>query len=595
LAGEHTGGYDPFTLDITDAAGPGQNELVVAVWDPTDTGYQPRGKQVLKPGGIWYTAVSGIWQTVWLEPVPAQYIQSLQVVPDLDKAKVAVTVQAVGDAQVELVARYGQTEVCKATGTAGRPIVLKIEDPRPWSPDQPNLYDLEVFLIRDARPIDHVTSYFGLCKIEVRKDASGIPRLFLNNKVLFQYGPLDQGWWPDGLYTPPSDQAMRFDLAMIKGFGMNMVRKHVKVEPARWYYWCDRLGLLVWQDMPSGDSGRYDQAKANFRTELKAMIDALRHFPCVVMWIPFNEGWGQHDTTQIVQWIEDYDPTRLVNEASGWDDKGSGHISDMHSYPGPGMRAVEKERACVLGEFGGLGMPVAGHTWQAERNWGYVSFKTPEELTEAYVDLLTQIRPLIGKGLCAAVYTQLTDVEVEVNGLMTYDRQVVKMDLDRIAGAARRLYLPPPTVRVLVPTSQTQAQSWRYTTEQPPEQWYSPNLDDSSWRSGPGGFGTAGTPGASVKTVWNGPDIWLRRWFNLDSVPTGDLALLIHHDEDAEVYLNGHLVKAVRGFVTDYRAVILQPDSLKLLKEGQNMLAVHCHQTTGGQYIDVGLAVMLEP
>ncbi|MDH7600488.1 MAG: glycoside hydrolase family 2 TIM barrel-domain containing protein, partial [Sedimentisphaerales bacterium] len=407
---------------------------------------------------------------------------------------------------------------------------------------------------------------------------------------------LDQGWWPDGLYTPPSDQAMMYDLEMTKRFGMNMVRKHVKIEPARWYYWCDRLGLLVWQDMPSGDSGRNEQSKANFRRELQAMIDYLRHFTCIVIWVPFNEGWGQHDTVQIVQWIQDYDPTRLVNEASGWDNKGSGHISDMHSYPGPSMRPVEAQRACVLGEFGGLGMPVAGHTWQSERNWGYVTFKSAGELTEAYVGLLAQLRPLIGLGLCAAVYTQTTDVEVEVNGLLTYDRQVVKMDLDRIAEAARRLYLPPPIVHVIVPTSQTQAQTWRFTTAQPSRDWFEPQFDDSSWHSGPGGFGTTGTPGAVVRSVWNGPEIWLRRSFDLDSVLTkGDLALVIHHDEDAEVYLNGQLIKTFKGYLTNYRFVVLTQDALQALKLGSNLLAVHCHQTAGGQYIDVGLAIIIEP
>lgn len=593
--GEHTGGYDPFTFDITDARNVGHNELVVAVWDPTDTGYQPRGKQVLKPGGIWYTAVSGIWQTVWLEPVAADYIQSLSVVPDLDKGMVAVQVQTRADAQADVKVSYGQQVVAQASGPASKVIQLQIKDAKAWSPDQPNLYDLEVSLVRNGMIVDTVTSYFGIRKIEVRKDPTGIPRIYLNNQILFQFGPLDQGWWPDGLYTAPSDEAMAYDLQMTKRFGMNMVRKHVKVEPAPWYHWCDRLGLLVWQDMPSGDSGRDNQSKANFRRELKAVIDALRHFPCIVMWVPFNEGWGQHDTVQIAKWIQDYDPTRLVNEASGWNDHGSGHVSDMHSYPGPDMRAIERERACVLGEFGGLGMPIPGHTWQTEKNWGYVTFKTAADLTDAYVDLLAQLRPLIANGLCAAVYTQTTDVEVEVNGLLTYDRAVVKMDLERIAKAAEGLYLPVPGLDIILPTSQIQGHPWRYTTDRPTEDWYRPDFDDRAWRVGQGGFGTHGTPGALVRTVWNSSEIWLRRQFSLDTVPEqAQLVLLIHHDEDAQVYINGQLVKTLKGFVRNYGPVVLGPDAISLLKAGQNTIAVYCHQTTGGQYIDVGLAVMID-
>jgi beta-galactosidase/beta-glucuronidase len=452
--GQHSGGYDPFTLDITDALKTGENDLDLAVWDPTDTGYQPHGKQVLKPGGITYTAVSGIWQTVWLEVVPADYIQSLAIVPDVDRGTVSVTVQASAATEVRLTARQGSLTVAQAGGAAGKAIELKIPNPSLWSPERPTLYGLEVCLVRAGRVLDTVTSYFGIRKIEVRRDGEGINRLMLNGKPLFQYGPLDQGWWPDGLYTAPSDEALQYDITTTKKLGMNMARKHVKVEPARWYYWCDRLGLIVWQDMPSGDSGRDDEAKANFRRELKAMIDALRPFPCIVMWIPFNEGWGQHDTAETTAWTEAYDPTRVVNEASGSQDQGTGAISDIHANPGPAMRPAEERRACVLGQFGGLGMPVAGHTWQAEKNWGYVSFKTVADLTDAYVDLLTRMRPLISKGLCAAVYTQTSDVEVEVNGLMTYDRSVVKMDQDSVAAATATLYLPPARIERPAPTSE---------------------------------------------------------------------------------------------------------------------------------------------
>jgi len=593
--GRHTGGYDPFNFEITDALKDGENKIVLSVWDPTNSGYQPRGKQVLKPGGIMYTAVTGIWQTVWLELVPRSYIRSLKIVPDIDRGIVSVTANAPGNGAVVATLTDGGRTAASGRGRAGKPLELKISNARLWSPDSPHLYDLQVVLQEEGKQVDVVLSYVGMRKIEVRKDDQGINRLFLNNKVLFQYGPLDQGWWPDGLYLPPSDEAMKYDIVMTKKFGMNMARKHVKYEPARWYHWCDKLGLLVWQDMPSGSSGRNDESRANFRRELKAMIDGLHNFPSIVMWIPFNEGWGQHDTPEIVEWIKNYDPTRIVNEASGWTDRKSGDVSDGHSYPGPAMRSLEDQRAVVLGEFGGLGMPVSGHTWQEERNWGYVSFKTSEALTDAYVTLLSRLRFLIGKGLAAAVYTQTTDVEIEVNGLMTYDRAMVKMDLDRITEAARKLYLPPPIVKTLVANSKTSPQTWRYTTLKPNDDWFQPHFDDSAWKSGPGGFGTESTPGTAVKTRWNTNDIWIRRSFTLDAIPAeGDIGLSIHHDEDAEVYLNGQLVKTLKGFTTSYSTVPLSPENIKSLKASVNTIAVHCHQTRGGQYIDVGLDLVVE-
>ncbi len=593
--GTHTGGYDPFTFDISDEVKAGDNELVLAVWDPTDAGYQPRGKQVLKPGGIMYTAVTGIWQTVWLETVPKNYIESLKITPNVDRGIVSVTVNTTGPATVDVKALDQGLVVAEKGAKSGQVVELAIPSAKLWSPDTPYLYDLKVTLLRDDQPVDTVTSYFGMRKIEVAPDDEGILRLKLNNEVVFQYGPLDQGWWPDGLYTPATDEAMQYDIAMTKKLGMNMARKHVKYECARWYYWCDKLGLLVWQDMPAGDSSRNDESKTNFRRELKAMIDTLHNFPCIVMWVPFNEGWGQFDTPEIVKWIQHYEPTRPVNEASGWNDRGSGDVSDMHSYPGPGMRPVEKNRVVVLGEFGGLGMPIKGHTWQAEKNWGYVSYESKAALTDAYVNLLTQMRPLIGQGLSAAVYTQTSDVEIEVNGLMTYDRKLVKMDLDRCAEAAGKLYLPPPKVTILVPTSQQQAQTWRYTTTKPAGNWTSPSFDDDSWSTGPGGFGTKGTPGAVIGTTWNGSDIWLRRTVTLDEVPAeGELGLTIHHDEDAEVYINGTLVKSLKGYTSGYMATPLSAEVSKAFKSGKNTVAIHCHQTGGGQYIDAGLVLIQE-
>lgn len=605
--GVHRGGYTPFSFDITDALAPnGPQTLIVAVRDPTDAGTQPRGKQVLKPHGIWYTPTSGIWQTVWLESVPQTYIESLHIVARFDEKAVEVTAftpNAGENAVIAVTARDGEREVAAAKGTPGKPMRLSLPAVHAWTPDDPFLYDLDIALLVNDQPADRVASYFGMRKIAVAPDEAGTPRLMLNNKPLFHYGVLDQGFWPAGLYTPPTDAALRYDLEVLKSLGFNTVRKHVKVEPVRWYYWCDKLGLLVWQDMPSGDRyiGPQDQdlertaeSDRQFRTELREMIDLLRNHPSIIMWVAFNEGWGQYQTAEIARWTREYDPTRLVNSASGWTDRGVGDVHDIHAYPGPAMPAVEPQRAAVLGEFGGLGLPLSGHTWQEERNWGYRSYENREALTEAYVGLLTRLRPLISQGLCAAIYTQTSDVETEVNGLLTYDRAVLKLDAERAAAAARRLYLPPPRIETITPTSEAQAQTWRFTTEQPSDGWTATDFDDSGWHAAPGGFGRAGTPGAVVRTEWTSDEIWLRRTFEVEAAPDGEVYLRIHHDEDAEVYLNGQRVAELKGYTTSYVFAPLDRGGAPPLRRGTNTLAVHCRQTRGGQYIDVGLVEVIE-
>ena len=465
--GTHRGGYDGFTFDLTHALKPdGAQELVVAVWDPTDAGPQPRGKQVRQPRGIWYTPTSGIWQTVWLEPVPAGHIRSLRVIPDFDASSVTVKANAVVPglpAALEVAVLDGETVVAEGVvksmiATRSIPpqvrpaITLSLKQPKPWSPDSPFLYGLRLRLRQGDRVLDEVTSYFGLRKIAVAKDRHGVNRLFLNNQPLFQFGPLDQGFWPDGLYTAPTDEALRYDLEVTKRLGFNMVRKHVKIEPDRWYYWCDQLGLLVWQDMPSGDRYiRRDQpdiqrspaSARQFVRELRALVEGRFNHPCIVMWVPYNEGWGQWDTARVTDLIKKWDPTRLVNSASGWTDRGTGDVHDIHRYPGPDCPPLEEKRAAVLGEFGGLGLPLRGHTWQAEKNWGYRSYRNRAELTQAYLQLIKKLHPFIGaSGLAAAVYTQTSDVEIEVNGLMTYDRALIKLDAERVAAANRKLYEP---------------------------------------------------------------------------------------------------------------------------------------------------------
>ena len=442
--GEHTGGFDPFTFDVTDALRPGAaQDLVVSAWDPTDRGPQPRGKQVLKPESIWYTAVTGIWQTVWLEPVPRAHVDGLVVTPDLDAGAVRVSVAVAGGApasRMTVRVLEGTRPVAVASVPSDSAVTIPIAHPRLWSPGRPFLYGLDVRLAGG----DVVTSYFGMRKIAVARDRSGTNRLFLNDRPLFEFGTLDQGWWPDGLYTAPSDAAIRFDLLTLKRLGFNLIRKHVKVEPERWYYWCDRLGLLVWQDMPSGTNDT-PEGQREFGAELEHVVDALRNHPSIVMWVPFNEGWGQHDTGRYVAWLRQHDASRLVDDASGWTDQHVGDVMDVHDYPGPAMPALEPQRAAVLGEFGGLGLPVPGHLWIERGAWGYRRFTTTDSLWSAFHALLDRLRPMVGDGLAAAVYTQTTDVETEVNGLMTYDRAVVKLPA-RAAAAIARLYAPPTTL-----------------------------------------------------------------------------------------------------------------------------------------------------
>jgi hypothetical protein len=458
--GEHQGGYTPFSFDITESVDfDKENQLLVSVSDPTDAGTQPRGKQVRQPEGIWYTPISGIWQTVWLEPVPRAYVRGLNILTDRKQGTVTVKVDAVDASEnstVKVAVKAEGKTVASREQSADQEIVIKLKDVRLWSPADPFLYDLDIQLIDDGKTVDSVASYFGVRSIELGKDQNGLTRIFFNGEPLFQYGPLDQGYWPDGLYTAPTDEALKYDLDVTKQLGFNMVRKHVKVEPARWYYWCDKLGLIVWQDMPSGATNapwpadgseieRTPESAAQFRQELKDMVDALHNMTCIVIWVPFNEGWGQFDTVAVVDWLKHYDPTRLVNAASGGNDFECGDIKDDHFYPGPGAPPAEVKRAAVLGEFGGFGLPLKGHTWQQEENWGYRSFETPEQLTVAYTDAVAKLRPLVESHLSAAVYTQTTDVEVEVNGLMTYDRAVIKPNVKAVLEANLALYEPLPT------------------------------------------------------------------------------------------------------------------------------------------------------
>ena len=451
--GQHTGGYTPFSFDITPALKKtGANKLIVKVWDPSDEGFQPRGKQVNKPEGIWYTPVSGIWQTVWIEPVPEKHIENIKITPNIDSKVLQVeTFANIKNSSDKVLVRVkdGSRVIATAQSINNLPVdVLMPENSRLWSPSDPFLYSVEVELWSNDKQVDKVDSYAAMRKYSMKRDEMGIVRMQLNNKNIFQFGPLDQGWWPDGLYTAPTDEALLYDVQKTKDLGFNMIRKHVKVEPARWYMHCDQLGMIVWQDMPNGDKGpqewqmhnyytgsdriRSKESEDNYRKEWKEIMDYLYSYPSVGVWVPFNEAWGQFKTKEIAEWTKEYDPSRLVNPASGGNHYQVGDILDLHNYPNPRLYLYDAQRATVLGEYGGIGWAIKDHLWGADRNWGYVQFDSEKKVTDEYVKYAEELKQLIRQGFSAAVYTQTTDVEMEVNGLITYDREIVKVDESRV-------------------------------------------------------------------------------------------------------------------------------------------------------------------
>lgn len=456
--GSHQGGYTPFSFDISAfLQKEGQQQMMVRVWDPTDAGYQPRGKQVRDPKGIWYTPVTGIWQTVWMEPVEQAYVSAIKTVPNIDGGNISVhanTVATVPGDVIEVKVLDKGKVISTGKAVAGQDVLVAVPNAKPWSPESPFLYDMEVAILRNGQATDKLKSYFGMRKISSKTDANGVYRMQLNNKDQFQFGPLDQGWWPDGLYTAPTDEALLYDIKKTKELGFNMIRKHVKVEPARWYYHCDREGILVWQDMPSGDANpkwqrwnyfngeelvRSKASESNYMQEWKEIIDLTYSNPSVVVWVPFNEAWGQFKTMEVVEWTKNYDPSRLVNPASGGNHYNVGDMIDIHNYPDPKMGLYDPKRVNVLGEYGGIGLALEDHLWEKNRNWGYVQYKNKDEVTQYYVQLAEKLKSLVPQGYAAAVYTQTTDVEIEVNGLMTYDRKVIKVNEDAVKKVNKEL------------------------------------------------------------------------------------------------------------------------------------------------------------
>lgn len=451
--GVHQGGYQHFSFDITDALKPGQNELVVSVYDPTDQGMNPHGKQTLRPQHIMYTPSSGIWQTVWLETVPAVYIEGVKLTPDVDHGTLHIQANVSGDAsdyQIEAVAYDGKTKVGSIQGKAGDELSLSVPNAHLWSPKDPFLYNLSVQLRKNDKVIDSVDSYFGMRKIEIKKDANGFDRIFLNGKFTYNLGVLDQGFWPDGLYRAPTDDALRFDIEAIKAMGFNTIRKHIKVEPERWYYWTDKLGMLVWQDMPQPANDTAD-ARKEFETESAANIAELYNHPSIVTWVLFNEGWGAYDQQRLAQWIKHLDPSRLLNGHTGGymgtvkdDPKGrwvDADMTDVHDYPGPNTPPALPGKARVLGEYGGIGVMIPDHQWNDVKAWGYIKL-TSTQLVDKYAAMAAQLKQFESEGLSGSIYTQPTDVETEQNGLMTYDRAVLKIPLKEIRKINATLVAP---------------------------------------------------------------------------------------------------------------------------------------------------------
>lgn len=466
-AGTHTGGYCAFSFDITDLLENGENELVVCVYDPTDEGFQQRGKQVIETHGFWYTATSGIWQTVWLEAVPDIYIKKLRFLPDIDKAVISVTTELNASADCTLFATVSFQDEVVFSDT----ISLNTEIPLPnaalWSPETPNLYDIKLELQKNGETIDTVTSYFGMRKFHIAKDAFGIVRLFLNNQPYFQRGLLDQGYWPDGGLTPPTDEAMIFDISEMKRLGFNMLRKHIKAEPLRWYYHCDRLGMIVWQDMMSGGKyigdllagcfpnvgilhikdnkykafSRGEEAwREDYKRELSELVDLLYNTVSLYAWVPFNEAWGQFDALKICDYVRGMDNSRIIDHASGWYDQRGGDVQSMHKYIFPIRMRKPDARAFVITEFGGYSQKETGHMWNAKKAFGYLMFKDKAALTKAYEKLhKKQVIPLIEKGLSGTIYTQVSDVENEVNGIYTYDRAVLKLDENTVIAINQKM------------------------------------------------------------------------------------------------------------------------------------------------------------
>ncbi len=616
--GSHTGGSTAFSFDITAALKPVGNEIVLRAYDATENA-QLSGKQRLKPEGIFYTRVSGIWQTVWLETVAERSIQDLDFVTDIKAGSIEITPKLRGTPIVGEKIRATATRKSQVVteGSGTNKILLTLPNAELWSPSEPNLYDLNVELLdANDQVLDSVKSYFALREIGKVKDAQGHWRFTLNGKPIFHWGPLDQGWWPDGLLTPPSDAAMISDVDFLKAAGFNMIRKHIKIEPRRYYQHCDKVGMLVWQDqvcMANSAEAKPApwtrlsrdpkegvwpaESEKQFAIEYRAMVDQLRKHPSIVVWNVFNEAFGQHDTLEVGKMAVEYDKTRLVNVASGGNFWPVGDVADDHQYPAPGFPLGDlrfSEFIKVVGEFGGHGMAVPGHLWDKDSpNWGYNGLpKNHDEWKSRYARSIHILKRLRGHGIGGGVYTQTSDVESEINGLMTYDREQ-KVPISWLKPLSDELLSAPDHVKMttLLSTSEHVPQASRFVTTAPGPGWGNVDFNDSAWSSGSGGYGHDSSAGSATATTteWKSSDIWIRREFDLPQAIQGFLILRLFHDDGAEVYLNGSNIAAIKQWSTCYQNHFI--DDPKLLRAGKNVIAIHCHQDRLGQYVDAGLMI----
>ncbi len=621
-AGQHRGGYDPFTFDITDHLTDRNNELIVCCWDATEQRTQAIGKQIMPENrrGFRYQPTGGIWQTVWLEAVPEQSIRSLCLTPDVDNARLIIVVSGenlVG-CKIRAAAYDGNRQIAEASGPADRTIHLGIPNAKHWHPDHPCLYDLKVEVQRHGKPVDTINSYFGMRKLAIGEDENGIKRFLLNDQPIFQLGPLDQGYWPDGILTPPSEEAILFDLEYLKQIACNMVRVHVKTHPDRWYYHCDRLGLLVWQDMiclPKFGQSVPPKAAQQWEREFDNIMDWLHNHPCIVQWIIFNEGWGQHDTNRHTDRVKQRDPSRLVTSASGWTDMGTGDLCDIHDYtfyPATARQQSAQGRVALLGEAGGFNLCIPGHTWyDHEKPAEHIdhinditrpTYPTSDSMRDDYRFWVENLRAMVGlTALNGVVYTQITDVEHELNGWLTYDRKISKIDPDELGSIHTTLWDPPQFETTIGPDAE-----WRYSMEQgiarpalpqhtsPRDNlpnfgghWCQTGFDDSSWNAGKGPFGAIG--GVPGDPIYLRTTITLNR--HLDAP-----VFRVASSADCQLFINGQLIRSLR--VRQHSAPIsetctlLYPDERDLLTHGENTICAVLLSSQNAPYLSVQLLDM---
>jgi ribosomal protein S17E len=617
--GMHKGGYDHFQFDITGFLSKEQkHEIKIVVWDPTNEGSQPIGKQALPAikNVTKYTATSGIWQTVWLEPINDVAIESIKIIPNIDNATISLQTKVVGATQgtrIKIQAFDQGKEIASSIAADDELVSLQLNQPKLWSPTNPFLYDLKLSLVKDGKVVDEVSSYFGMRKISMGRDQEGYMRILLNNEIIYQLGPLDQGYWPDGILTPASDQALRYDIAYLKKIGANMDRMHMKVQPERWYYHCDQLGILVWQDMVSPT--KFIDTKSNlnssdFELEHNINVDQLYNHPSIIQWVLFNESWGQYDTERLTAALKAKDPTRLVINASGWHDKKVGDIRDFHDYTiHPAIALVTKndDRAMVLGEAGGFDLLIPGHLWtpdlktetKLKTDWT-IDFKkgvvkSADELIEKYTILLDDLFQLKKYGLNAVVYTQISDVEDEISGWMTYDRKVGKLPDTTFAALHQQFFKPTITGKYILPLSMNTAQQWNYRFTAPSNDWIK-NTTIADFKLGEAPFGIESNNAHKVNTTWNTNSLFLNKEFTLTALPS-KLSLVACNTGITDVYINGAYVMQFNNFLKNDPEVkisesLLSDKAMKLLKVGVNQLSLKFNFPSVGKpvyYYDFGI------